>query len=143
MRWTYDETRQRAGALLWIVQVLVAAVFLFAAYAKLTMPAAQLAKMSPFPVPFLRFIAVCELAGALGLILPGLLHIHEELTPLAAAGLLIIMVGAVSVTLATMPAVMAILPFVNGLLTLYIAYRQRGKLRRPAGVQASVPQPSA
>jgi uncharacterized membrane protein YphA (DoxX/SURF4 family) len=143
MQWTYDETRQRAGALLWIVQVLVAAVFLFAAYAKLTMPAAQMAKMSPLPVPFLRFIAVCELAGALGLILPGLLHIHEELTPLAAAGLVVIMIGAVTVTLATMPATFAILPFVNGLATLYIAYRQWGKLRRPRRSRAGVPQPSA
>lgn len=143
MRWTYDETRQRPGALLWIVQVVVAAVFLFAAYAKLTMPAAQMAKMSPLPVPFLRFIAVCELAGALGLILPGLLHVHEELTPLAAAGLLIIMIGAVTVTVATMPVTFAILPFVNGLLTLYIVYRQWGKLRRRGGYRTAIAQPSA
>ncbi len=136
MRWTYDEARQRPGAALWIIQVLVAATFLFAAYAKLTMPAAQLAKVSPLPVAFLRFVAVCELAGALGLILPGVLHIREELTPLAAAGLVLIMIGAVSVTVATMPAAYAILPFVTGILAAYIAYRQRGKLRRGAGTRA-------
>ncbi len=143
MRWTYDESRQRAGVALWIVQVVVAAVFLFAAYAKLTMPAAQMAKVSPLPVPFLRFIAVCELAGALGLILPGLFRSHEELTPLAAAGLLIIMVGAVTVTLATFPVTMAILPFVNGLLTAYIAYRTWGRLRRRTRYAAAIPHPTA
>ncbi len=136
MRWTYDDLRQRPGAALWTIQGLLAAIFVFAAYAKLTMPAAQMAKVSPLPVPFLRFIAVCELAGALGLILPGLLRIREELTPLAAAGLVIIMIGAVSVTVATMPATYAILPFVVGILAGYTAYRQRGKLRRRAGVLA-------
>ncbi len=130
MRWSYDDLRQRPGAALWAIQGLLAAVFLFAAYAKLSMPAAQMAKLSPLPVPFLRFIAVCELTGALGLILPGLLHIHEELTPLAAGGLVIIMIGAVTVTVATMPAANAILPFVVGTLAAYTLYRERGRLRR-------------
>ena len=37
------------------------------------------------PGPFLRFIGVAEVAGALGLILPGLLRIRQALTPLAAS----------------------------------------------------------
>ena len=51
------------------------------------------------PGLFLRFIGLCEVLGALGLILPRLLGIRPGLTPLAATGLVIIMVGATVVTL--------------------------------------------
>jgi hypothetical protein len=47
----------------------------------------------------LRFIGVCEVLGALGSLLPGLFRIRTELTPLAAAGLSIIMLGAAIITL--------------------------------------------
>jgi hypothetical protein len=80
---------------------------------------------------FLRFIAVMELLGAAGLVLPGLFRIRQELTPLAAAGLVVIMVGATSVTLATMPAVMAILPFVTGVLAAIVAVGRRSTWPRP------------
>jgi hypothetical protein len=43
---------------------------------------------------FLRFLGVAAVLGALGLVLPGLLRIRPGLTPLAAAGLVIIMIGA-------------------------------------------------
>jgi hypothetical protein len=76
---------------------------------------------------FLRFIAVCEILGALGLILPGLLRIRPGLTPLAAAGLVIIMIGAMVVTLATGPAMLALIPLVTGLLLSFVI---RGRWRR-------------
>jgi hypothetical protein len=79
---------------LWIVQVLLALLFLFAGGAKLVMPPEALKGPVAFPVLFLRFIGVCEILGALGLILPGLLRIRPGLTALAAAGLVIIMIGA-------------------------------------------------
>src|SRR5437762_10843546 len=74
------------------------------------------------PGLFVRFIGVCEVLGALGLILPGLLRIRPDLTPLAAAGLVIIMIGAVVTTLATMDAVLALIPLVVGLLAAFVAY---------------------
>ncbi len=107
---------------LWIVQILLALIFLFAGGAKLAMPAAQLTGQTPLPAPFLRFIGVAEIAGALGLILPGALRIRPALTPLAAACLSIIMIGATAITVITMSAPMALLPFLVGLLTVFVAY---------------------
>ncbi len=107
---------------LWIVQVLLALLFLYAGWAKLSMPSQELAKMSPFPPAFLKFIAVCEWLGAVGLILPWLTDIRPGLTPLAAAGLVVIMTGAVISTLATMPASWAVLPLVVGAAAAFVAY---------------------
>jgi hypothetical protein len=47
-----------------------------------------------YPLGFIRFIATCELLGAIGLIVPGAVHILPVLTPIAAIALAIIMVGA-------------------------------------------------
>src|SRR3989449_10660766 len=94
-------TTKRASALLWTVQAVLAALFLSAGGFKLALPLAALAKLSPLPAPFLKFVGVCEVTGAIGLVLPGLLKIRTGLTPLAAAGLVVIMVGATVVTVAT------------------------------------------
>src|SRR2546423_12727558 len=87
-------TTTRARVTLWLIQGLLAALFLFAGGFKLALPLAALAKMSPLPAPFLKFIGACEVTGALGLILPGVLRIRTGLTPLAAAGLVVIMTSA-------------------------------------------------
>ena len=76
----------------------------------------------PLPILFVRFIAVCEVLGALGLVLPGVFRIRTDLTPLAAEGLVVIMIGAVTTTVATMDASMAILPLVVGVLAATVAY---------------------
>jgi len=107
---------------LWVVQVLLALVYLFSGGVKFAMSAEELAAASPLPVGFVRFIGVCEILGAIGLILPSLLRIRPGLTPLAAALLVIIMIGAVVTTLATMDASLAILPLVVGLLDAFVAY---------------------
>ena len=107
---------------LWIVQGLLAALFLFAGGLKLVMPIEELTAQLPLPGLFIRFIAVAEAVGALGLILPGLLRIRPGLTPLAAAGLVIIMIGATVVTLATMGAAPALFPLVVGLLAAFVAF---------------------
>ena len=119
--------------LLWVFQVLLALLFLFAGGAKLAMSAADLTAQAPLPAAFLRFIAVMEILGGLGLVLPGMLRIRTGLTPLAAAGLVIIMIGAVVVTVRTLGFAMAVLPFVTGVLGLFVAY---GRWRvAPLGVR--------
>jgi len=108
---------------LWIIQGLLAALFLFAGGTKLIMPIEEMTKDMPaMPGLFLRFIGVCEILGAFGLVLPWLTRIKPWLTPLAAAGLVIIMIGAVVITIATMGFVMAILPLVTGILAAFVAY---------------------
>jgi uncharacterized membrane protein YphA (DoxX/SURF4 family) len=107
---------------LWIVQVLLALLFLFAGGMKLILPIEEMTKQIPLPGLFLRFIAVVEILGAIGLILPGLLRIRPGLTPLAAVGLVIIMIGAIVVTLATGGGAQALLPLVTGLLAAFVAY---------------------
>ena len=79
---------------LWSIQGLLAALFLFAGGMKLVMPIEMMKGPVELPGLFLRFIGVCEVLGAIGLILPELLGIKRVLTPVAAAGLTIIMVGA-------------------------------------------------
>jgi hypothetical protein len=112
---------KKVNALLWTVQVLLAALFLFAGGMKLAAPAAALAQMSPLPVAFMKFIGVAEVAGALGLILPWALRIRPALTPLAATGLVIIMVGATVATLVTGPAAAAVLPALLSVLAAFVA----------------------
>jgi len=112
---------------LWIIQVLLAALFLFAGGMKLVLPLEQLTGPVPLPGMFTRFIGVAEVLGALGLILPGLLRIRPGLTPLAAAGLVIIMIGAIVITLIGGEIVGALLSLVVGVLAAFVAY---GRWRR-------------
>ena len=110
------------NAALWIVQGVLAALFLFAGGVKLYLPIEELTKQMPVPGLFVRFIAVCEVLGAVGLILPGLLRIRPGLTPLAAVGLVIIMIGATVVTLMSGQVAPALIPLVLGLLAAFVAY---------------------
>jgi hypothetical protein len=108
---------------LWIVQVLLALLFLFAGGTKLVLPIEAMQGPVALPGLFIRFIGVAEVLGGLGLILPALLRIKPGLTPLAAAGLIIIMIGATTITLVGgLGAVMALVPFVAGLLAAFVAY---------------------
>ena len=74
--------------LVWVVQGLLALVFLATGGMKLTLPIAELTKQVPMPGWFLRFIGAAELLGAIGLVLPGALRMKRALTPLAAVCLL-------------------------------------------------------
>jgi len=107
---------------LWIVQGLLAALFLFAGGMKLVLPVEEMTKQIQLPGLFLRFIGVAEVLGAIGLVLPGLLRIRPGLTPLAAAGLVIIMIGATVVTLASGMLAPALISLVVGLLAALVAY---------------------
>lgn len=116
---------------LWIIQVLLAILFLFAGGTKLVLPIDVLRSMgSPnqilLPGLLLRFIGLCELLGGLGLILPSALRIRPGLTPLAAVALEIIMLGAVVITFIGDGAKMAITPLVTVILLAFVAY---GRIR--------------
>jgi uncharacterized membrane protein YphA (DoxX/SURF4 family) len=107
---------------LWTFQVLLAALFLFAGVMKLVLPLDKMTGPVPVPGLFLRFIGVCETLGALGLILPGLFRIRPGLTPLAAAGLVIIMLGATVLNLRGGDLFSTAVTVVVGLLAAFVAY---------------------
>ena len=113
-------TITRTSAALWTVQGLLAALFLFAGLMKLAMPYDPAMAMG-FPEWFLRFIGVAETLGALGLVLPGITRVRTELTPLAAAGLLVVMVGAAVTTGALGGIGAAAIPAVVGVLCAVVA----------------------
>lgn len=83
---------------LWIAQILLALGFAFGGYGKAAWTAEALNASVPWasaiPMGLMRFIGITELLAAVGLILPALLRIRPGLTPLAAAGLALIMVLA-------------------------------------------------
>lgn len=145
---------RRANVSLWIVQSVLAALFLFAGATKLVLPAATLAAQSPIPVTLIRAIGVLEALGALGLVLPALLRLRAELTVAAAAGLVLIMCGAVGATLASpasapSPAA-ALFPVAVGSLAAVVAYGRTRTLRgraiasaRPTTLAAPRPATSA
>ena len=125
---------------LWGIQGVLALVFLFAGGMKLITPIEVLSVMSPFPGEFIRFIGVCEVLGAVGLILPYALRILPGLTALAAAGLVVIMGGATVTTLAIGGGVLALPTLVLGLLAAFVALGRwpsasRGGMTRPAVLQ--------
>ena len=90
---------------------------------------------------FLYFIGACEILGAIGLILPALLRIRPGLTPLAAAGLVIIMIGATVINVMGGDVAPAVITVVVGLLAVFIAYGRwrlaplRGS--RPSALEAA------
>ena len=119
---------KKSNVMLWTVQGLLAGLFLFAGVSKLVLPLDQMARPVALPGFFLRFLGVAEALGAIGLILPALLKIRPGLTPVAAAGLVIIMIGATVITGIGGPAAMALIPLTVGLLAGTVAYGRRGLL---------------
>lgn len=120
--------------ILWIIQVLLALLFIFAGSMKFVMPVAEMNRQAPVVLPglFLHFIGVCEILGGIGLILPGLVRIKPQLTPLAAVGLAIITLGATVITMMGGMMAAAMYPLIVCLLCLSVAY---GRWRR-APIQA-------
>ena len=86
------------GIALWVVQVLLATAFLVSGATKLSQPKEKLVKkmawMEDFSQPTVRIIGVLEVLGAIGTVLPALTGILPWLTPLAALGLVLTMIGA-------------------------------------------------
>src|SRR3989442_13272533 len=105
---------------LWLVQVLLAVLFVAAGVFKLMTPIEDMSLPYPLPAVFIRFIGICEVLGALGLVRPGLLRVRPGLTPLAAGGLVVLMIGAVrfippdELALAVLPAVVGVIAALVG-----------------------------
>ena len=82
---------------LWILQVLLGVYFIFVGVTHFILPAGL-----PEPMSWMYelspglhyFSGIAEILGGLGLILPGIFKIQTRLTPLAAAGLVLVMIGA-------------------------------------------------
>jgi hypothetical protein len=108
---------------LWIVQGFLGLFFVLASGApKLVLPADALPMPIPLPHAFLLFVGVAEVLGGLGLILPGVTKIQTGLTPLAAAGLVLVTIGATAYQLAADAPENAIFAVVMGLLCAFVGY---------------------
>jgi hypothetical protein len=137
MRSTNSRAQQKANVALWTLQALLALLFLFAGGMKLALPTADLTRQMALPGLFLRFIGIIEVTSALGLVLPGILRLRSELTLVACGGIMVVMTGAVGVTLAIGGGATALGPVAIGLLAVTVAY---GRLRVPARDNVAVPQ---
>jgi hypothetical protein len=82
------------NVLLWILQFLLAAVFLAHGLLFLAPPASMVELLRPIPVGFRLFLGVAEVLAAVGLTLPGLTRIQPALTAWAAVGIMIVMISA-------------------------------------------------
>ena len=140
------QTTRKTNRILWTVQVLLAVTFLFAGGSKLVLPLEAMKGPVAIPGLLLRFIGVCEITGALGLLLPGIFRVRQYLTPVAAVGLVLIMSGAVTVTIEGGMIGAAFVPLVIGVLAAFVAngrrdwYTRRGEVRH---TPASVPRAHA
>lgn len=109
---------------LWLCQGLFALLFLLVGSMELIVPIDVMPALMPVELPavFVRFIGVAEVLGAIGLLLPGHLNIREELTLLAAAGIVIIMRRATVLTLVNSDVGPALIPVIVGFLAAFVAY---------------------
>lgn len=87
------------NSLLWTLQAMLAAVFVSSGALKATQSKPRLLAtgqtgVRDYPIGFIRVIAISEVLGAIGLIAPRATGVLPLLTPLAAVGLGIIMIGA-------------------------------------------------
>jgi uncharacterized membrane protein YphA (DoxX/SURF4 family) len=80
---------------LWVLQSLLAVAFLLHGWLLLSPPANMVEQMNAsIPPAFRIFLGVAEVLAAIGLTLPGIMRIRPRLVSWAAAGLMIVMVGA-------------------------------------------------
>ena len=119
-----DWSDRKLNVLLWVLQVLLAMLFMFSGVVKFIMPIEEMTKQIALPGWFLHFIGGAEILGAIGLVLPGILRIRSGLTPLAAAALVVIMIGATAVNLKTGQRGAALTTVIVGLLLVFVAYNR-------------------
>ncbi|GAA2734007.1 DoxX family protein [Pedococcus aerophilus] len=114
----------------WVLQVLLALVFLLTGVLKLVQPREKLREqmrwVDGFSQEAIRGIGAAEVAGALGLVLPGWLDVLTWLTPLAAAGLVLVMIGAIATHLRLKEWPMVAGNAVLAVLALVVAWARFG-----------------
>jgi DoxX-like family len=116
---------------LWLVAGVLAAAFADTGSLKLTQSNQALSALGmtwteDFSPATVKFISVAEVAGALGVILPALLHVAPALVPVAAAALAVVTAGAVLVHLRRKERVDAVPAVVLGLLAVFLAWGRFG-----------------
>ncbi|HKP14610.1 MAG TPA: DoxX family protein [Gemmatimonadaceae bacterium] len=120
----------------WLVQLLLAAAFLLVghthAIGPIDMAVARAPWVASLPVALVRFIGVAELAGALGLLLPAATRILPMLTPLAAAGLAMMMALAIPFHLVRGETSAILINVVLGSLAAFVAWTRTRRARIPA-----------
>ncbi|MFL5733947.1 MAG: DoxX family protein [Chloroflexia bacterium] len=111
---------------LWVVQVLLALAFLAAGLPKVVQPREKLVPRMSFVEDFsqnhVRAIGILEILAAIGLILPRLTGILPWLTPLAAVGLVLTMIGAARTNLRRHENQKIIANVVLGLLAVFVIF---------------------
>ena len=116
---------------LWVAQIALAAMFVMAGVMKSTQPIVDLSKTVPWtanvPVGLVRLIGISELLGGLGLVLPALLRIKPILTPIAAIGIVIIMVLAMIYHIAEGETNVIGINIAFGLVAAFIAWGRMKK----------------
>jgi hypothetical protein len=118
---------------LWIVQTLLAALFLATGMTKLTQPRLKLAAgpmswAEDVTDQQFRTIGALEVLGAIGLILPRALGIAEVLVPLAAGGLALTMVGAIVTHIRMGETERLAVPIITLALALFVAVERFSQL---------------
>jgi len=133
------EASKKINVAWWVVQWFLALFLALASGApKLFLPPEMLPMPIPLPHAFLLFIGVCEVLGALGLILPGLLHIRPGLTIVAAVGIVLLTLCATVYQLMANQPGSAVFALAMGALAAFVAY---GRWRL-APLSASSPAPA-
>ncbi len=113
------------NTVLWIVQIVLALMFLMAGFMKIGQPKEKLAERMAWVEDFqqgrIRLIGVLEILAAIGLILPQATGILPWLTPLAAVGLVLLMIGAAMTHARRGEGQMIMLNMMLLLLTAFVA----------------------
>jgi uncharacterized membrane protein YphA (DoxX/SURF4 family) len=114
------------NTVIWVVQILVALAFGMAGLSKLTQPYERLASMMGYVNDFspnvIRAIGTAEFLGAVGVILPALTNILPQLTPIAASGLVLVMLGAIATHIRRKEYPMILINLVLLGLAAFVAY---------------------
>jgi uncharacterized membrane protein YphA (DoxX/SURF4 family) len=115
----------------WIVQILLAVLFLFAGLTKLTQPheklvAGQMAWAEDFTAAQVKNIGAMEVLAALALVIPGAFDVVVGLTPLAAVGLVALMLGAAATHVRRHEPQMVVVNLVLGAMAVFVAFERFG-----------------
>ncbi len=114
------------GTFLWILQWVLALMFLMAGVMKMMQPKEKLAEkmgwVNDFSSGAVKTIGMLEVLGAIGLVVPPLVGVAPDLTPAAAAGLVLLMIGAARVHLRRNEPQMVMINTMLGVMALVVAW---------------------